>query len=76
MPHFGIRTDRYKLIGFYDQHVIHWELYDMKADPDEMNNLYQSTDQKARIKQLKSGLKQLMIQYKDQDALTILNAKS
>jgi arylsulfatase A-like enzyme len=37
--HYGIRTDRYKLIHFYDD-IDDWEFYDLRTDPDEMNNLY------------------------------------
>ncbi len=35
--HFGIRTDRWKLMHFPD--LNHWELYDLERDPDEVNNL-------------------------------------
>jgi len=37
--HYGIRTDRYKLIHFYDD-IDEWELYDLETDPKELNNLY------------------------------------
>jgi len=37
--HYGIRTDRYKLIHFYYD-VDVWELYDLDKDPHELNNLY------------------------------------
>ncbi|MDG2123012.1 MAG: DUF4976 domain-containing protein, partial [Verrucomicrobiales bacterium] len=37
--HYGIRTDRYKLMHFY-QFGEEWELYDLKTDPDELTNLY------------------------------------
>ncbi|XHR30453.1 MAG: sulfatase [Chthoniobacteraceae bacterium] len=37
--HYGIRTERYKLIHFYND-VDEWELYDLQADPGEMHNLY------------------------------------
>lgn len=37
--HYGIRTQRYKLIHFYYD-VDVWELYDLQKDPQEMNNLY------------------------------------
>lgn len=37
--HFGVRTDRYKLIRFYDD-IQTWELYDLEKDPNELNNLY------------------------------------
>ena len=38
--HYGIRTDRYKLIHFYGNDIDSWELYDMKNDPSELHNLY------------------------------------
>ena len=36
--HCGVRTQRYKLIHFYN--LDEWELYDLERDPKEMNNLY------------------------------------
>lgn len=38
-PHYGVRTDRYKLIHFEGDMDI-WELYDLKTDPNELNNMY------------------------------------
>jgi arylsulfatase A-like enzyme len=37
-PHYGIRGDRYKLIHFYT--TDEWEMFDLKNDPDEMQNVY------------------------------------
>jgi len=37
--HYGIRTANYKLIHFYND-IDAWELYDMKKDPHEMNNVF------------------------------------
>jgi len=37
-PHEGVRTDRYKLIHFTE--LKEWELFDLKKDPSEMNNVY------------------------------------
>lgn len=37
--HYGVRTDRYKLIHFYDD-IDEWEMYDLQEDPNEMNNIY------------------------------------
>ena len=37
-PHYGIRSDRYKIIHFYN--TDEWELFDLKNDPDEMKNVY------------------------------------
>jgi len=38
-PCRGVRTDRYKLIHFFIEPQ-EFELYDLKTDPEEMNNLY------------------------------------
>lgn len=37
--HYGVRDDRYKLIHFYNDIDV-WELYDLKKDPNELNNIY------------------------------------
>ena len=37
-PHYGVRTDRYKLIHFYGELDV-WELYDLERDPHELTNL-------------------------------------
>ena len=37
--HYGIRTDRWKLIHYYND-IDAWELYDEVSDPKEMHNLY------------------------------------
>ncbi|MCG8389814.1 MAG: sulfatase [Cytophagales bacterium] len=41
--HYGIRTDRYKLIHFYYD-VDEWEMYDLAEDLSEMNNVYNHAD--------------------------------
>jgi arylsulfatase A-like enzyme len=62
--HYGIKTDRYKLIHFYDD-IDAWELYDLESDPQEVNNLYENPDYKLLADSLKNELKQLQIQYRD-----------
>src|SRR5690606_17378406 len=37
--HYGISTDRYKLMHFYYD-IDEWEMYDLEKDPGEMNNVY------------------------------------
>ena len=37
--HYGVRTDRYKLIHFYDD-IDSWELFDLEKDPHELDNVY------------------------------------
>lgn len=38
--HYGVTDTRFKLIYFYEKDVKEWELYDLKFDPFELNNLY------------------------------------
>ena len=61
-PHYGVRTSQYKLIHFYDV-VDSWELYDLKTDPYEMENLYTDKTYKKTIKELKSKLIELQSKY-------------
>ena len=39
-PHYGVVTDRYKLVHFYEPDVDYWELFDLKTDPKEMTSVY------------------------------------
>jgi arylsulfatase A-like enzyme len=66
-PHFGIRTERYKLIRFYKR-VNTWELYDLKNDPSEQNNLYGKKGFEDIVLKLKTRLRQLIDKYEDQEA--------
>jgi arylsulfatase A-like enzyme len=61
--HYGIRTERYKLIHFYYD-CDYWELYDLKNDPKEMNNIYSNKAYKPIIEKLKKRLTELEKQYK------------
>ncbi|GAA4818025.1 sulfatase [Litoribaculum gwangyangense] len=61
-PHYGIRTERYKLIHFYYD-VDLWELYDLKKDPSELNNLINSKKHTNLIKKLKEELYALKSNY-------------
>ncbi len=61
--HYGIRTDRYKLIHFHsgpqEAPLDEWELYDLDTDPHELNNLYNAPDRAELIKELTAQLEQL-----------------
>lgn len=70
-PHFGIRTQRYKLIYFYGG-ADSWELFDLQKDPQEMDNIYGKAGTEKLTTDLKGMLKKLMMEYKDQEALTLL----
>ena len=62
--HYGIRTERYKLIHFYDN-IDSWELYDLQNDAQEMNNIYDRPEYQTIVTELKSELKRLQEQYDD-----------
>jgi arylsulfatase A-like enzyme len=70
-PHFGIKTNPYKLIRFYER-VNSWELYDLKKDPHEMNNIYGEKGYEKITAHLKLQLKKLIDLYDDQEAKQIL----
>lgn len=60
--HYGIRTDRYKLISFYQFGV--WEMYDLQEDPDELTNIYETADPDL-VAGMKEKLEALRLHYGD-----------
>ena len=71
-PHFGVSDGRYKLIRFYKR-VDAWELYDMKADPREMKNVYGQAKYKKVQARLEKLLKQEIDRLEDEDANVVLS---
>ncbi len=63
--HYGIRTDRYKLFHFYG-YSDEWEFFDLKEDPEEMNNLISSREHQPLITELKKKLYEEMKRYEDE----------
>ena len=63
--HYGIRTDRYKLIHFYGHDVNAWELFDLKNDPHELHNLYGQPGYEKLQRKIHRQLEKLQIQYDD-----------
>ena len=61
-PHYGIRTERYKLIHFYYD-IDQWELYDLKNDSNELDNLIGNNKYADIISNLKSELYNLKQNY-------------
>ncbi len=76
--HYGIRTKEHKLIFFYalpldaagavkKPSTPGWELYDLKNDPKEMNNVYRHPAYAPVVKRLKAKLLELKATLGDQD---------
>jgi len=63
-PSRGVRTERYKLIHFFLEPE-EWELYDLKSDPDESNNLYGKPGSEEITKHLKERLQALRTETND-----------
>jgi arylsulfatase A-like enzyme len=67
-PHYGIRTNRYKLMHFYYS-MDEWELYDLKNDQNEMSNIYNSSND-SLIQSLKGQLIALQSEYGDDKSIS------
>ncbi len=74
--HYGIRTQEYKLIYYYGksyglkgsfEHAItpEWELFDLKQDPFELNNVYHAPAYQSTVQELTRELERLQLKYKD-----------
>ncbi|HRX83307.1 MAG TPA: DUF4976 domain-containing protein, partial [Pirellulaceae bacterium] len=61
--HYGVRTERYKLIHYYE--LNEWELFDLEKDPNELNSVYDEADYAAVKSQMEAELERLRDQYKD-----------
>ena len=59
--HYGVRTDRHKLIHFYNENE--WELYDLKQDPREMRNIHDAEGSEKIVAELKQELGRLRTRY-------------
>ncbi len=59
--HEGVFNGRYKLISFYDDNA--FELYDLKEDPNELNNLYGLKNYTDLQLQMETLLEKLKRQY-------------
>ncbi|MFH1999984.1 MAG: sulfatase/phosphatase domain-containing protein, partial [Planctomycetota bacterium] len=64
--HYGVRTSKYKLIHFYHD-IDAWELYDLKNDPHELNNVHGDAAYAGVMAELKTELQRLRKKYKDED---------
>jgi len=62
-PHYGVVTDRYKLVRFYGGDADYWELFDRQSDPQELTSVfgqpaYEKTQQEltAELQRLRATL--------------------
>lgn len=76
LAHYGLRTERYKLIYFYADEVglpgagpmtypPEWELYDLWGDPDELRNVYHDPDRRELVGTLTRRLHELQAELGD-----------
>ena len=68
--HYGIRTERYKLIRLYQ--CDEWELYDLQKDPDERTNIYNEPENAKLVTKLKAELETLRKHYKDDTDISVM----
>ena len=77
LAHYGIRTERYKLVYFYNdglgnpgsstrRFVPEWELYDLQADPSEVHNVAHYPAYAAVREQLTRRLAELQAELGDE----------
>ena len=63
-PHYGVVTDRYKLVHFFGTADDYWELYDTEKDPRELRNVLGDPAYATARKQLEGQLAQLRRELK------------
>ena len=66
--HYGVVTDRYKLVHFYEKGFDTWEMFDRKTYPKELTNVYDKPDHAPARKELHDELKRLQAELKVPDA--------
>ena len=63
--HCGVRTDRYKLIHYYQ--LDEWEFFDLETDPNELTSRYDDPEYADLIKQHKAELARLQHELGEDD---------
>jgi len=63
-PHYGVRTDRHKLVYYYQ--TDEWELFDLVDDPNELRSVYDDPARAALVAELKDELRRLRSRYGDE----------
>ncbi len=63
-PHYGVVTDRYKLVYFYGPDVNYWELFDRKTDPLELKSLFNDPAHAGTVAELTKEVERLRVELK------------
>lgn len=64
-PHYGVITDRYKLVHYYKPDVDDWELLDREKDPQEVKSFYNDPAYADTVKELKAEILRLQAEVKE-----------
>lgn len=64
-PHYGVITDKYKLVHYYKPDVDDWELLDREKDPLEQVNYYRDPAYAAVVKELHADLERLRTEVQE-----------
>jgi arylsulfatase A-like enzyme len=62
-PHYGVRTERHKLVYYYQ--TDEWELFDLVEDPQVMTSVYHDPARAELVAQLEGELRRLREYYGD-----------
>ena len=62
--HYGVRTQRYKLIHYYE--IDEWELFDLARDPHELKSVHADPTYAKQRETLAAELKRLRMFYRDE----------
>jgi arylsulfatase A-like enzyme len=73
-PHWGVRTRDHKLIFYHDSDE--WELYDLRRDPMEMNNLIEEVGQQQTVQRLRQMIIDLREEFDDHETAEEGNARA
>ncbi len=63
-PHYGVVTDRYKLVHYYKPDIDEWELYDLQTNPAETRNFIADPAYAKTVAELKVELNRLRTELK------------
>jgi hypothetical protein len=62
--HYGVITDRFKLVHFYEPEFNYWELFDLEKDPHELHSVFNDTEYRDTRQILEKELARLRTELK------------